>query len=185
VFNSQGHGPPRAVPLVARSKEIIAAERPWIGGVRPMPQSFAQLYIHAVFSTKERATLIDPSWEPRLYDVIGGILKSVKCSLLAAGGVEDHVHLLISLARDVSVSDALRNVKTDSSKWIHETFPSLADFHWQTGYSAFSVSQSQLGALKRYIANQKEHHRKQSYQDEVRQLLRLHGLESDEEHMWS
>ena len=149
-----------------------------------MPQSFAQLYIHVVYSTKERAPLIDSSWEPRLYDVSGGILKTVKCSLLAAGGVEDHVHLLVSLARDISVSDAVRNVKTDSSKWIHEAFPKLADFYWQTGYSAFSVSQSQLPAVKHYIANQKEHHRKQSYQDEVRQLLRLHGLEPDEEHMW-
>jgi len=149
-----------------------------------MPQSFAQLNVNVIFSTKGRAPLIDPEWEQRLYDVIGGVLKTVKCNLLAAGGVEDHVHLLISLARDISVSDAARNVKTDSSKWIHQTFPGLADFHWQTGYSAFSVSQARLGAAKRYIANQKEHHRRQSYQDEVRKLLRMHGIEPDEEHMW-
>ena len=149
-----------------------------------MPQSFAQLHVHVVFSIKGRAPLIDPGWERRLYDVIGGILKTVKCSLLAGGGIEDHVHLLISLARDISVSDVVRNVKTDSSKWIHEDLAGLANSHWQTGYSAFSVSQSQLPAVRRYIANQNEHHRRQSYQDEVRELLRLHGIEPDEEHMW-
>lgn len=144
-----------------------------------MPQSFSQIYLHIVFSTKGRAPLIDPNWEPRPYDVIGGILITVKCSLLVAGGVEDHVHLLVSLALDFSCSDAVRNIKTDSSKWIHQDLAGLANYHWQTGYSAFSVSQSQLPAVKRYIANQKEHHLRQSYQDEVRELLRLHGIEPD------
>jgi REP element-mobilizing transposase RayT len=150
-----------------------------------MPQSFSQIYLHIVFSTRDRAPLIRSSWEPRLYDVIGGIFKTVKCSLLAAGGVEDHVHLLVSMARDISCSDAIRNIKTDSSKWIHQSIEGLELFHWQPGYAAFSVSQSQLPAVKRYIANQKEHHNRQSFQDELRDLLRLHGLEPDEEHMWS
>jgi putative transposase len=147
-------------------------------------QSIARLNIHIVFSTKNRQPLILPEWEDRLHGVIGGTLRTVKSMLLCAGGVEDHIHLLVSLARDLSVSDAVRNIKTDSSKWIHETFADLTAFHWQDGYAAFSVSHSQLEIVKAYIANQKIHQRKQSYQDEVRQFLRLHEIEPDERYMW-
>jgi putative transposase len=147
-------------------------------------QSFARINIHVVFSTKHRQPLILPEWEDRLYGVIGGTLRTVKSALLCAGGVEDHVHLLVSLARDLSVSDAVRNIKTDSSRWIHETISGLHAFHWQHGYAAFSVSHSQIDAVKAYLANQKVHHGRQGYQDEVRRLLRLHELESDEQYMW-
>ena len=146
--------------------------------------SYAQIYLHVVFSTKHREPLIDPTWEARLYSVIGSTLRTVKCTLLAAGGVEDHVHLLVSMARDLSTSVMVRNVKTDSSKWIHDTYPALTQFHWQDGYAAFSVSHSQMGAVRAYIANQKEHHRKQSFQEELRQLLRLHGIEFNERYLW-
>jgi REP element-mobilizing transposase RayT len=148
-----------------------------------MPQSFARINIHIVFSTKNRRPMIALEWEDRLCGVIGGSLRTVKSTLLCAGGIEDHVHLLISLARDLSVSDAVRDIKTDSSKWVHNKF-GMSEFQWQRGYSAFSVSHSQLGSVRTYFAGQKEHHRKQTYQDEVRQLLRLHEIEPDEEHMW-
>jgi len=146
--------------------------------------SYAKIYLHIVFSTKRREPLINPDWESRLYSVIGGTLRTVKCTLLAGNGTEDHVHLLISMARDISTSDAVRNIKTDSSKWVHDTFPSSSEFKWQDGYAAFSVSHSQLDAVRRYIANQKEHHKKTSFQDELRQLLRLHDIEFDERYLW-
>jgi putative transposase len=146
--------------------------------------AYAQLDIHIVFSTKHRELLIDGEWAPRLYSIIGGALRSTKCTLLSAGGIEDHVHLLVSLARDLSVSDAVRNIKTASGKWIHDEFQALAGFHWQDGYAAFSVSQSQLPVAKRYIANQKEHHKRKGFQDELRQLLRLHDVEFDERYLW-
>jgi REP element-mobilizing transposase RayT len=92
--------------------------------------------------------------------------------------------MLVSMARDLSPSQVVRNIKTDSSKWIHETFPELAGFHWQDGYAAFSVSHSQLGMVRAYIARQKEHHKKQSFQDELRELLRRHGIEFDERYLW-
>ena len=146
--------------------------------------SYAKIYLHIVFSTKHRQSLIDPSWEARLYSVIGGTVRTVKCTLLAGNGTEDHVHLLVSVARDISTSDLLRNIKTDSSKWAHETFPELAAFRWQDGYAAFSVSHSQIEIVRRYIANQKEHHKNESFQDELRQLLRLHEIEFDERYLW-
>jgi putative transposase len=148
-----------------------------------MPQSFAHIGLHVIFSTKNRLRLIAPEWEDRLYGVIGGTLRTTKSMLLAAGGVQDHVHLYVSLARELSVSDAVRNIKTDSSKWIHNEI-GLQDFQWQRGYSVFSVSVSQGDKLRGYFGRQKEHHRRRTYQDEVRAFLRSHGIEPDEEHMW-
>jgi len=147
-------------------------------------QSFARISIHFVFSTKNRQPLILPEWEDRLYGVIGGILRADKSVLLCAGGVEDHVHLLVSMARDLSASDAVRNIKTDSCKWVHENIAGASDFEWQRGYAAFSVSRSNEDAVRTYFRGQKEHHRRQSYQDEVRRLLVLHDIEPDEEYMW-
>jgi putative transposase len=147
-------------------------------------QSFARISIHVVFSTKNREPLILPDREDRLYGVIGGILRADKCVLLCAGGVEDHVHLLVSMARDLSASDAVRNIKTGSCKWVHENIAGAADFEWQRGYAAFSVSRSNEDAVRTYFRGQKEHHRKQNYQDEFRRLLALHDIEPDEEYMW-
>ncbi len=120
----------------------------------------------------------------RLYDYIGGTLRGNKCGLLDAGGMPDHVHLLVSLARDLSTADLLRLVKCNSSRWVHETFPGMHGFAWQTGYGAFAVSVSQLDAVKAYIAHQEEHHRTRSYQDEFRAFLRTHGQEWDEQYVW-
>lgn len=146
--------------------------------------SYAKIYLHFVFSTKHRRPDINPEWESRLYSVMGGTLRTIKCTLLAAGGIEDHVHLLVSMARDVSASTAMRNVKTDSSKWVHDTFAEASDFHWQDGFAVFSVSHSQLDVVRAYIARQKEHHSKQSFQDELLELLRLHEIEFDERYIW-
>jgi putative transposase len=105
--------------------------------------------------------------------------------LLAAGGTQDHIHLLVSLGREWSLADLLRDVKAGSSKWVHHEFPEDQSFAWQSGYGAFSVSASNLGAVKRYIRDQAKHHRTISFQDEFRALLRQHGLEWDERYVWN
>lgn len=149
-----------------------------------MPQSFACLPIHLVFSTKNRAPLIAPDLAPRLYEYVGGTLRAERLCLLAAGGIPDHVHLLVSFSRDMSVAEAIRLIKSNSSKWLHEMFPPLHDFAWQTGYAAFAVSYSQIERVKRYIAGQEEHHRKRAFQDELRLLLKKHHIEIDERYAW-
>ncbi|MGL4551441.1 MAG: IS200/IS605 family transposase [Gemmataceae bacterium] len=148
-----------------------------------MPQSLVCLAAHFVFSTKGREPLILPGWAGRLYDYIGGVVHAEKCQSLAAGGVPDHVHLLVSVGRTVSLADLMRMVKTNSSKWVHETLPD-APFNWQAGYGGFDVSHDHLGTIRQYIARQAEHHAGRSYQDEYRAILREHGLEWDERYVW-
>jgi putative transposase len=148
-----------------------------------MPQSFASLHCHIVFSTKHRQPVIQSELQSRLFDYIGGILRNHSSSLIAAGGMPDHVHLLVSMGRTLSVADAVRIIKSNSSSWIHEELH-LPDFQWQTGYGAFAVSYSNIDAVKAYFANQESHHRAQSFQDEFRELLRRHELKWDERYVW-
>jgi putative transposase len=119
-----------------------------------------------------------------LFEVMGGILRAENCSLIGAGGTDDHVHLLASLSRTISVADAVRVIKSNSSSWIHGTFAKLREFQWQTGYGAFAVSYSGLDAVKAYLSNQEAHHTKMSYQDEFRGLLTRHGISWDERYVW-
>ena len=149
-----------------------------------MPQSFVCLNCHMVFSTKNRAALIQPDWAPRLYDYIGGIVGRKCGRLLSAGGMPDHVHLAVSLDKKVAVADALRLIKTNSSRWVHETFPAMRHFAWQTGYGAFGVSYSDLDRVKQYIANQQEHHRVRTFKEEFLALLKRHQIEYDERYIW-
>jgi REP-associated tyrosine transposase len=149
-----------------------------------MPQSLACLQVHFVFSTKNRLPVITPELAPRLYSYIGGIVRDAKCVLLCAGGMPDHVHLLISMSREMSASEMMRLVKANSSKWVHETFAEINSFAWQTGYGAFSVSFSMTDVVKGYIARQEEHHGNQSFQDEYRALLRKHEVPFDERYVW-
>ena len=148
-----------------------------------MPQSFASLHCHIVFSTKHRQPLINAELQPRLFEYIGGILRNHSSPLIAAGGTPDHVHLLVSLSRTLSIADAVRLVKANSSGWMHDELQ-MPDFQWQTGYGAFAVSFSNIDAVKMYLANQEQHHQVQSYQNEFRELLRRHGLEWDEQFVW-
>jgi putative transposase len=149
-----------------------------------MPQSFASLHCHLVFSTKNRVPLIIPALQPRLFAYCGGILRETGSALVAAGGMPDHVHLLASLGRESAVAEAVRLVKANSSKWVHETFPDQHAFAWQAGYGAFAVRYSQLGRVKGYLAAQAEHHRKMTFQEEFVGFLRRHGIEFDERHLW-
>jgi len=149
-----------------------------------MPQSFARVYIHLVFSTKNRERMINKEWAPRLNEYLVGILRQRKCELLIAGGIEDHVHLLISMSREIAISDLVRDVKSISSHWVHTTIPGSREFAWQQGYSVFSVSQSGLEDVKRYIATQEEHHQKRTFREELLMFLEKHGVEYDERYMW-
>jgi putative transposase len=148
-----------------------------------MPQSLVSVPVHFVFSTRGREPWIREECAGRLYEYIGGIAHAEKCQLLAAGGVPDHVHLLISFGRMIGLADLMRLVKTNSSKWWHETFPGHP-FAWQAGYGAFAIGHAQIGTVRDYIGRQREHHAGQSYQDEYRSLLREHGLEWDERYVW-
>jgi putative transposase len=149
-----------------------------------MPQSFTCLHYHLVFSTKHRLPQITEELAPRLYAYLGGILRTDKGCLIAVGGMPDHVHLLARVGKQTSVARALRVLKANSSKWVHETFPDRRDFAWQTGYGAFAVSYSHLSRIQHYIAHQAEHHRTVTFQDEYRAFLRRHHIEYDERYLW-
>ena len=149
-----------------------------------MPQSFASLHIHIVFSTKHPERWLRNDLRPRLHEYLGGILRNHSCPLIAAGGTDDHLHLLVSLNRTTSVADLVRLAKSNSSGWIHDEFAELRGFQWQEGYGAFAVSQSNVDSVKAYLANQEEHHREMSFQDEFRELLKRHRLEGDERFVW-
>jgi len=142
------------------------------------------MYAHLVFSTKQRAPLIRDEIASRLYPYLGGIATSSKGVLICVGGMPDHVHLLVSLGRESSLSELLRELKANSSRWIHETFPDQKSFAWQSGYAAFSVSHSRLSDVRAYIENQAEHHRVRTFQEEFLELLRRHDLTFDERYVW-
>jgi putative transposase len=145
-----------------------------------MPRAYTQNFYHVVFSTKDRVELITPELESRLYPFMGGILRDLRCSLLAVNGMSDHIHLLARYPSDLSHADMARHVKSRSSKWIHETFPPMRSFAWQEGYGGFTVSKSRVSKLEEYISGQKEHHKTQDSRTEFLELLRRHGVEFDE-----
>ncbi len=149
-----------------------------------MPGTYSQLLLHIIFSTKGRTPWISCEVAERLYAYIGGIVRAEKGVLYAIGGVEDHVHLYLRWRPDGSVSDLMRTVKARSSKWVHDTFPNLVAFTWQEGYSVFSVSKSQEGAVKKYIAEQAEHHKKEDFKSELLHFLRAHGVEFDDKYVF-
>jgi REP element-mobilizing transposase RayT len=149
-----------------------------------MPQSFACLHHHLIFSTRLREPTLDLNLLPGLFQYIGGILRGEGCALVAAGGMRDHVHLLASLSREISVAEVLRRIKSHSSKWIHETQPERRGFAWQAGYGAFAVSYSHLDQVKAYLARQAEHHRTVTFQEEFRAFLKRHDIAYDERYLW-
>ena len=148
-----------------------------------MSQSFTNLLYHIIFSTKDRRPLITLDYQPRLYDYIGGILRNTGGISLGINGVEDHVHVLAKLRPDKALSDVLRELKANASGWMHDVFPRLSDFSWQRGYGAFTVSQSNLQQVQRYLANQKEHHQEVSFRDEFITFLKANEIEFDERYV--
>ena len=148
-----------------------------------MAQTYTRLLYHIVFSTKNREPWIDEAWRPELHAYIGGLVRNRKGELLAAGGIPDHIHLLVRLAADRSVSDVVRDIKSNSSSWLHQrgVFP----FAWQDGYGAFTVSPSAIPGVVAYIDNQVAHHAKEAFCDEFVAMLLEHDVEYDEKYLWS
>ena len=147
-----------------------------------MPQSLARVLVHLVFSTKDREPCIDAAVRPLLHAYLGGILDTLGCSPLTVGGTCDHVHILFSLSRTQTIADVVEEVKKGSSKWVKQQ--GHPDFWWQAGYGAFSAAQSQVSTVSRYIARQEEHHRRQTFQAEFRNLLTRYQLPFDERYVW-
>jgi putative transposase len=145
-----------------------------------MSDSYTNLLYHIVFSTKDRRPLITADYEVRLYDYLGGTIRNLGGICVELNGTEDHVHLLTKLRPDCALSDVLRDLKANATGWMHDVFPSLKNFSWQRGYGAFTVSQSNIEAVRKYIARQKEHHQKVSFRDEFIQFLQENGIEYDE-----
>jgi REP element-mobilizing transposase RayT len=149
-----------------------------------MGHTYTSQLLHCVFSTKNRLPLLSAEIRPRLHAYLGGVARENEMKALAVGGVEDHVHILLSLKATMPLSKAMQLIKGGSSLWMHETFPQITDFAWQEGYGAFSVGISQIDDTIAYIARQEEHHRKVSFQDEYRAILKRHGIEWDERYIW-
>ena len=144
-----------------------------------MPQSLARILLHVVFSTKERRPLLrDHGFREEMHHYIGGILNGQECPAIIVGGVEDHVHLLCAPA------DMVKEVKRSSSLWIKTRAPEFGDFAWQSGYGVFSLGCSQIEEVRRYIADQEQHHRKLTFQDEFRRLLKRYEVAFDEAYVW-
>ena len=149
-----------------------------------MPQSLSAVYIHLVFSTKERrAFLKDKTIRGLWHSQLGGISKKLGCAPIITGGVEDHVHLLARFGRTITQAEWVKKLKRVSNLWLKENH-CIRDFEWQGGYADFSVSASNLKGVKEYIVNQHNHHHKMSFQDELRTLLRRHEVEWDERYIW-
>ena len=148
-----------------------------------MPSTHLSLHYHLVFSTKNRIPLIAKAWRPDLHAYLGGTVRGINGVPLAIGGVEDHVHLLIGLRATHRLDYVLRDIKADSSSWVHRTV-GVRRFEWQIGYFGVTVSPSDIEPVRMYVLNQEEHHRRQTYQEELLELLRLAGIEYDERYLW-
>ncbi len=148
-----------------------------------MPQSLSSILIHLIFSTKNREPFISPEIETELYPYMASIFKAIKSPALIINGTSDHLHTLFSLSRVITIANLVEEVKTESSKWIKTKGTEFRDFHWQNGYGAFSIGQSQVPSVKRYIERQKEHHRRITFQDEYRKFLKLYRVDYDERYV--
>jgi REP element-mobilizing transposase RayT len=149
-----------------------------------MPQSLVRMLVHVVFSTKDRVDLITPEIEDDLFGYINGIVKNNNSKLLLANGTSNHVHLLISLGKVLSISELVGDIKRDSSGWIKKQDSQFSKFYWQEGYGAFSVGQMEVDIVMKYIAGQKEHHKNKDYKTEFRGFLKKYNVEYDEKYVW-
>ena len=149
-----------------------------------MPHSLSKNYIHLVFSTKHRMPYITKELQPKLYKYMETICAKFKCYPIAIGGIEDHMHLLFLLHKNISLKSIVSEVKSNSSKWAKTQGESYRNFYWQVGYGAFSVSQSVVPTVVRYIDNQEAHHKKQTFKKEYIGLLDKHDIEYEEKYLW-
>jgi putative transposase len=152
--------------------------------MKNMANTYTSLHYHIVFSTKNRELWIKPDVEQRIWAYLGGIAKENKMKPLQIGGFDDHVHVLLGAPAVLAPAKIAQFIKGGSSAWIHETFPGMADFGWQDGYGAFTVSKSNVPSVIEYIQGQREHHRTKSFQEEYLVLLKRHEIECDERYVW-
>jgi putative transposase len=148
-----------------------------------MAHTYHSLLFHCVFSTKERRATIGPELQDRLWAYMGGIAREHGMKALAVGGMEDHAHILLSLPTSLAIATAIREIKSLSSRWMHEICARPA-FQWQEGYGAFSIGCAQVDATVQYILGQKEHHRKRDFQAEFLAILKRHRIEFDPRYIW-
>lgn len=149
-----------------------------------MPQSLYALNTHIVFSTKQRRPCLTEDVRPRVWAYMSRILQNIECKGITIGGVADHVHILCSLSKKHAPMKVLEMVKKDSSKFVKTLGRDLGGFHWQDGYGLFSVSATHVEAVRQYIQNQERHHRRVSFEDEFRRILKKNGVEFDERYVW-
>jgi putative transposase len=149
-----------------------------------MPQSLAKLHIHLVFSTKYREPFLHDGVRDALHRYMATVMKNIGCPCILVNSVEDHVHMLFELGRTVAISEAVEEVKKTSSKWMKTQGQEFATFRWQAGYGAFAVSASHVVEVREYIAGQREHHKRQVFQDEYRGMLESNGVPYDEQYVW-
>jgi putative transposase len=149
-----------------------------------MAQSLSNILLHVVFSTKHRRPLLDAAIEPELLACLAQTCNTLNCASHAIGAADDHLHLACSLSRGMTVNNLVQEIKQDSAKWIKTKDLRFADFAWQSGYGAFSIGHSQLDELRQYVGNQREHHRRLSFQDEYREILNRYEIKFDERYVW-
>lgn len=147
-----------------------------------MPQSLANILVHLVFSTKDRTPFLTSEIREELFPYLGGLFRNIDCPVLPIGGVEDHVHILFRMSRTMTLAQVVEKAKSSTSKWLKTKGPS--NFSWQAGYGAFSVSQGHADRIIAYIQGQEEHHRKRSFEEELRQMFADEGIEHDERYVW-
>jgi len=150
----------------------------------PMPQSLSSVLVHVIFSTKNHEPFIAPEIETQLHPYMATIFRELKSPALALDGTPDHIHVLSALSRTMTIANLIEEVKTSSSKWIKSKGPEFRGFQWQRGYGAFSIGQSQVETVKSYIRNQKQHHRRVTFQDEYRRFLKRYRVDYDERYVW-
>jgi putative transposase len=149
-----------------------------------MSNTYVSLYYHIIFSTKNRVPWINRNIEQRVWEYLGGIARMNKMKALQIGGALDHIHTLVLSPATLAPSQIAQILKGDSSKWIHQEYPGLRECKWQDGYGAFTVSSSNVLEVMRYIENQKEHHRRKTYQEEYLEMLKKMGIRYDEKYLW-
>lgn len=149
-----------------------------------MANTYSQIFLQIVFSVKGRQNLIQKTWKEELYKYICGIVNGKKQKVYAIGGMADHIHILVSIKPNIAVSDLVRDVKANSSKWINDNKFVTGKFQWQEGFGVFSYSKSQLNTVIAYIENQENHHKKQSFKEEYIQLLKKFNIEYDDKFLF-
>ena len=150
-----------------------------------MANTYTQIYIHVVFAVQERSSLIKPEWKEELFKYIAGILKNQGIKLIAIGGVEDHIHILFGMNPKIALSDLVRDIKANSSKFINERGFVKGKFYWQEGFGAFSYSRSQIDVVAKYVLNQEKHHANKSFKAEYVDLLDRFDVEYDERYLFN